>query len=61
MTFYANKVYFGQRAYGVAAAAQVFFGKNIQDINLSEAATLAGVLPAPSNYNPVRNSTLARN
>ena len=60
MTFYANKVYFGQRAYGVAAAAQVFFGKNIQDISLSEAATLAGVLPAPSNYNPVRNSTLAR-
>ena len=35
MTFYANKVYFGQRAYGVAAAAQVFFGKNIQDISLS--------------------------
>ena len=60
MTFYANKVYFGQRAYGVAAAAQVFFGKTIQDISLSEAATLAGVLPAPSNYNPVRNSTLAR-
>ena len=60
LTLFVNKMFFGQRAYGVAAAAQVFFGKNIEDISITEAATLAGVLPAPSNYNPVRSPTLAK-
>jgi penicillin-binding protein 1A len=60
MTLFVNKMFFGQRAYGVAAAAQVFFGKNISNINIAEAATLAGVLPAPSNYNPVRSPNLAK-
>jgi len=55
MALFLNKMFFGQRAYGVAAAAQVYFGKNLQDINIAEAATLAGVLPAPSDYNPVRS------
>ena len=55
MALFLNKMFFGQRAYGVAAAAQVYFGKNLGDINLAEAATLAGVLPAPSSYNPVRS------
>ena len=59
MTLFVNKMFFGQRAYGVAAAAQVFFGKNINELNIAEAATLAGVLPAPSNYNPVRSPSLA--
>lgn len=52
---FVNKMFFGQRAYGVAAAAQVYFGKELNDINVAEAATLAGVLPAPSQYNPVRS------
>ena len=52
---FVNKMFFGQRAYGVAAAAQVYFGKPLEDINHAEAATLAGVLPAPTNYNPVRS------
>lgn len=52
---FVNKMFFGQRAYGVAAAAQVYFGKPLADINHAEAATLAGVLPAPTNYNPVRS------
>ena len=52
---FVNKMFFGQRAYGVAAAAQVYFGKNLTDLNVAEAATLAGVLPAPSQYNPVRS------
>ena len=60
MTLFVNKMFFGQRAYGVAAAAQVFFGKSISNINIAEAATLAGVLPAPSNYNPVRSPNLAK-
>jgi len=55
MALFLNKMFFGQRAYGVAAAAQAYFGKNLQDINVAEAATLAGVLPAPSRYNPVRS------
>lgn len=53
MALFLNKMFFGQRAYGVAAAAQVYFNKNLRDINAAEAATLAGVLPAPSRYNPV--------
>jgi len=53
MALFLNKMFFGQRAYGVAAAAQVFFNKGLSDINEAEAATLAGVLPAPSLYNPV--------
>lgn len=59
MSLFLNKMFFGQRAYGVAAAAQVYFGKNLNDINVSEAATLAGVLPAPSSYNPVRSPSNA--
>jgi penicillin-binding protein 1A len=59
MSLFLNKMFFGQRAYGVAAATQVYFGKNLNDINIAEAATLAGVLPAPSTYNPVRSPTNA--
>jgi penicillin-binding protein 1A len=55
MALFLNKMFFGQRAYGVAAAAQVFYGKSLQEINIAEAATLAGVLPSPSFYNPVRS------
>jgi penicillin-binding protein 1A len=63
MELFLNKMFFGQRAYGVAAAAQVFFNKPLADINVPEAATLAGVLPAPTRYNPVRsplNATMRR-
>ena len=56
MALFLNKMFFGQRAYGVAAAAQVYFNKSLADINVAEAATLAGVLPAPSRYNPVSSS-----
>jgi penicillin-binding protein 1A len=55
MALFLNKMFFGQRAYGVAAAAQVYFDKALKDISIAEAATLAGVLPAPSRYNPVRS------
>jgi len=59
MELFLNKMFFGQRAYGVSAAAQVFFGKELKDLNVAEAATLAGVLPAPSRYNPVRSASNA--
>ena len=55
LALFLNKMFFGQRAYGVAAAAQVYFNKPLDDIGVAEAATLAGVLPAPSRYNPVRS------
>ena len=61
MALFLNKMFFGQRAYGVAAAAQVYFNKSLQDINAAEAATLAGVLPAPSRYNPVYSAANATN
>ena len=61
MELFLNKMFFGQRAYGVAAAAQVFFNKQLKDLSIAEAATLAGLLPAPSNYNPVRNAVSATN
>ncbi|MDX1507914.1 MAG: transglycosylase domain-containing protein, partial [Woeseiaceae bacterium] len=59
MELFLNKMFFGQRAYGVAAAARVFFNKNLEDLTIAEAATLAGVLPAPSRYNPVRSAANA--
>ncbi len=60
MALFLNKMFFGQRAYGVAAAAQVYFNKDLADINEAEAATLAGVLPAPSRYNPVYSAANAK-
>lgn len=60
MALFLNKMFFGQRAYGVAAAARVYFNKDLADINVAEAATLAGVLPAPSSYNPVRSAANAK-
>ncbi len=63
MALFLNKMFFGQRAHGVAASARVFFNKDLGDVNVAEAATLAGVLPAPSRYNPVssaRHATIRR-
>lgn len=59
LTLFLNKMFFGQRAYGVAAGARVYFNKTLKDITIAEAATLAGVLPAPSRYNPVRSAANA--
>ena len=64
MALFLNKMFFGQRAYGVAAAAQVYYGKGLRTLTVAEAATLAGVLPAPSYYNPVAspsNALMRRN
>ncbi|MDR2186979.1 MAG: penicillin-binding protein 1A [Azonexus sp.] len=57
---YINQIYLGQRAYGFAAAAQIYFGKSLQDITIAEAAMLAGLPKAPSLYNPVVNPARAR-
>ncbi|TWO80066.1 penicillin-binding protein 1A [Denitratisoma oestradiolicum] len=57
---YVNQIYLGQRAYGFAAAAQIYFGKPLKDISPAEAAMLAGLPKAPSAYNPVANPKRAR-
>ncbi len=60
LELYFNQIYLGQRAYGFAAAAQVYFGKTLNDINLAEAAMLAGLPKAPSRFNPVVNIKRAK-
>jgi penicillin-binding protein 1A len=57
---YMNQIYLGQRAYGFSSAAQIYFGKNLKDITVAEAAMLAGLPKAPSAYNPVVNPKRAR-
>ena len=57
---YMNQIYLGQRAYGFSSAAQIYFGKDLKDISVAEAAMLAGLPKAPSAYNPVVNPKRAR-
>lgn len=69
LELYLNKIYLGYRAYGVGAAAQVYFGKSVEQLTLSEMAVIAGLPKAPSTLNPLyslnratsrRNVVLAR-
>lgn len=60
LELYFNQIYLGQRAYGFAAAAQVYFGKSLQQLSLAEAAMLAGLPKAPSRFNPVVNPKRAK-
>jgi penicillin-binding protein 1A len=57
---YMNQIYLGQRAYGFASAARVYFGKDVKDLTLAECAMLAGLPKAPSAYNPVVNPKRAK-
>ena len=57
LELYLNRVYLGAGAYGVDAAARRYFGKSARNVTLAEAATLAGLLKAPSHYSPVINPT----
>ena len=60
LEIYINQIYLGQRAYGFAAAAQIYYGKPLKSINLAEAAMLAGLPKAPSSFNPVANPKRAK-
>lgn len=60
LTGYLNTVYFGQSAYGVETASQTFFGKSAADVNLPEAALLAGVIRSPNVYSPYTNPEKAK-
>jgi penicillin-binding protein 1A len=57
---YINQIFLGQRAYGFAAAAQIYYGKPLKDISIAEAAMLAGLPKAPSAYNPIVNPKRAK-
>ncbi len=59
LELYFNQIYLGQRAYGFAAAAQIYYGKSLAQLNVAEAAMLAGLPKAPSAYNPISNPTRA--
>ena len=58
-SLYVNKIFLGQRAYGVGAAAEVYFGKTLDQLSIAEMATLAGIPTAPSTVNPVANAEAA--
>ena len=60
LELYLNHIFLGQRAYGFAAASQIYFGKPLANITVAEAAMLAGLPKAPSAYNPVVNPGRAR-
>lgn len=60
LELYVNKIYLGHRAYGIEAAAQVYYGKSIRDLSLSQLATIAGLPKAPSAFNPLTNPTRAK-
>ncbi|MDY6952954.1 MAG: PBP1A family penicillin-binding protein [Thermodesulfobacteriota bacterium] len=59
LALYLNQVYFGSGAYGVEAAAQIFFGKPVHKLTLPECALIAGMPKSPSRYSPLVNPSLA--
>ena len=60
LELYVNKIYLGNRAYGIEAAAQVYYGKSIRDISLAQMAAIAGLPKAPSRFNPLINPTRSK-
>ncbi|CAL7960556.1 Penicillin-insensitive transglycosylase / Penicillin-sensitive transpeptidase [Gammaproteobacteria bacterium] len=60
LELYLNQIYFGNRAYGIAAASQVYYGKPLNELTLAQIAMLAGLPQAPSRDNPILNPQAAR-
>jgi len=64
LELYLNKIYLGNRSYGVAAAAQIYYGLDLDELSLAQVAMIAGLPKAPSTYNPIVNpdrATIRRN
>ena len=61
MAFYANSQWLGKNSYGVEQASRTFFGKSAKDLNVSEAAVIAGLFQAPGKYDPFKNPKAAEN
>lgn len=60
LTLYLNKIYLGNRAYGVGAAAEVYYGRTVDRLDLAQVAMIAGLPKAPSSFNPLANPERAR-
>ena len=60
LELYLNKIYMGNRAYGVGAAAKVYYGKTIKELDLAQLAMIAGLPQAPSTQNPIANPLAAK-
>ncbi|MCX8048598.1 MAG: penicillin-binding protein 1A [Methylohalobius sp.] len=60
LELYLNQIYFGQHAYGVAAASQIYYGKTLAELDLAQAAMLAGLPKAPSRFNPLFDPARAK-
>lgn len=60
LELYLNQIYFGQGAYGIAAATQTYYGKELKALTLPEAALLAGLPKSPNNYSPMRSPERAK-
>src|SRR5205823_3225376 len=58
---YINRIYFGSGCYGVQTASMAYFGKDAAKLNLSESATLAGLIRSPNRFSPLKNPAGARN
>ena len=60
LELYLNQIYLGNRAYGVGAAAQVYYGKSLSELNIAQLAMIAGLPQAPSTHNPIANPLAAK-
>lgn len=60
LELYVNKIYLGNRAYGIEAAAQVYYGKSIRELSVAQMAMIAGLPKAPSRFNPLANAVRAK-
>ena len=60
LELYFNVIFLGHRAYGVNAASQIYYGKNLDELTLAQAAMIAGLPKAPSKYNPIANPERAK-
>ena len=60
LALYLNKIYLGKRAYGIGAAAKVYYGKSLKELTLAEMAMIAGLPKAPSKYNPIADPKRAQ-
>ncbi|MGB9803342.1 PBP1A family penicillin-binding protein [Desulfofundulus sp.] len=59
MTFYLNRIYFGEGAWGIGTASRIYFDKDVKDLSTAEAALLAGLVRTPSYYDPFKNPEIA--
>ena len=60
LELYLNKIFLGKRSYGVGSAAEIYYGKKVEDLTLAQSAMIAGLPKAPSKYNPVRSPKRAK-